>query len=242
MRNGTERGNTQGRRRPEQRAPSGTHAHGRRAPPLLPRCAKEARTREERSCDDTALKRPPASARAAQDGCGTSSSAPPYAPPGIIAMHAAQPTMPTIRRAHVLLTEGDIANRSLTHRNHSRKRGEYMGVWTASAARRADGGGAPSHDALRDTARASVEAEANRLVETYADTILRVSYTYLHSTQDAEDICQDVLLKPSTVRSASNRRGTSAPGSSASPSTPRRTSSGASRDARPSRSTTSPSP
>ena len=70
-----------------------------------------------------------------------------------------------------------------------------MGVWTASAARRADGGGAPSHDALRDTARASVEAEANRLVETYADTILRVSYTYLHSTQDAEDICQDVLLK-----------------------------------------------
>lgn len=70
-----------------------------------------------------------------------------------------------------------------------------MGVWTASAARRADGGGAPSHDALRDTAQASVEAEANRLVETYADTILRVSYTYLHSTQDAEDICQDVLLK-----------------------------------------------
>lgn len=37
--------------------------------------------------------------------------------------------------------------------------------------------------------------EPERLVDTYADTILRVSYTYLHSTQDAEDICQDVLLK-----------------------------------------------
>lgn len=70
-----------------------------------------------------------------------------------------------------------------------------MEVWTASAARQTGGGGAPSHDASRGTARASIEAEANRLVETYADTILRVSYTYLHSTQDAEDICQDVLLK-----------------------------------------------
>ena len=39
------RGNAQGRRRPEQQAPSGTHAHGRRASPLLPRCAKEARAR-----------------------------------------------------------------------------------------------------------------------------------------------------------------------------------------------------
>ena len=32
-------------------------------------------------------------------------------------------------------------------------------------------------------------------MDTYADTILRVCYTYLRSTQDAEDICQDVLLK-----------------------------------------------
>lgn len=45
MRNETERGNAQERRRPEQQAPSGTHAHGRRASPLLPRCTKEARAR-----------------------------------------------------------------------------------------------------------------------------------------------------------------------------------------------------
>ena len=37
--------------------------------------------------------------------------------------------------------------------------------------------------------------EAERLVETYADLILRLSYTYLKSTQDAEDICQNVFLK-----------------------------------------------
>lgn len=37
--------------------------------------------------------------------------------------------------------------------------------------------------------------EPERLVDTYADTILRVCYIYLRSTQDAEDICQDVLLK-----------------------------------------------
>lgn len=69
-----------------------------------------------------------------------------------------------------------------------------MRAWTASAARRADGG-VPLRTTRCEAPRASVEAEANRLVETYADTILRVSYTYLHSTQDAEDICQDALLK-----------------------------------------------
>ncbi len=70
-----------------------------------------------------------------------------------------------------------------------------MGAWIASTARRAGGGDAPSRDASRGAARASIESEANRLVEAYADTILRVSYTYLRNTHDAEDICQDVLLK-----------------------------------------------
>lgn len=37
--------------------------------------------------------------------------------------------------------------------------------------------------------------EAERLVNTYSDLILRLSYTYLRSTQDGEDICQTVLLK-----------------------------------------------
>lgn len=37
--------------------------------------------------------------------------------------------------------------------------------------------------------------EAERLVRTYADLILRLAYTYLKSTHDAEDICQNVFLK-----------------------------------------------
>ena len=37
--------------------------------------------------------------------------------------------------------------------------------------------------------------EAERLVSTYSDLILRLSYTYLKSAQDAEDICQTVFLK-----------------------------------------------
>lgn len=37
--------------------------------------------------------------------------------------------------------------------------------------------------------------EAERLVNTYSDLILRLSYTYLKSTSDAEDICQTVFLK-----------------------------------------------
>lgn len=49
-------------------------------------------------------------------------------------------------------------------------------------------------DWLMETRKPS-EAEAERLVDTYADLILRLSYTYLKSTYDAEDICQTVLLK-----------------------------------------------
>lgn len=44
----------------------------------------------------------------------------------------------------------------------------------------------------------SAEGQAQRLVGTYADAILRLSYTYLHSTADAEDICQTVLLRAMT--------------------------------------------
>ena len=39
------------------------------------------------------------------------------------------------------------------------------------------------------------QSDAERLVHTYSDLILRLSYTYLKSTHDAEDICQTVFLK-----------------------------------------------
>jgi len=39
------------------------------------------------------------------------------------------------------------------------------------------------------------EKEVRRVVETYSDMILRISYNYLQHTFDAEDICQTVLLK-----------------------------------------------
>ena len=37
--------------------------------------------------------------------------------------------------------------------------------------------------------------QAKRLVNLYADMILRISYQYLKQTCDAEDICQTVFLK-----------------------------------------------
>lgn len=37
--------------------------------------------------------------------------------------------------------------------------------------------------------------EAERLINTYADMILRISYMYLGQTCDAEDICQNIFLK-----------------------------------------------
>lgn len=39
------------------------------------------------------------------------------------------------------------------------------------------------------------ESQARRLVDNYADMILRISYQYLKQTCDAEDICQSVFLK-----------------------------------------------
>lgn len=46
------------------------------------------------------------------------------------------------------------------------------------------------------------EREAARLVGTYADLLLRVSYIYLKNTSDAEDICQTVFLKYLTAAPA----------------------------------------
>ena len=37
--------------------------------------------------------------------------------------------------------------------------------------------------------------EVERLVHTYSDLILRLSYTYLKQTEDAQDICQTIFLK-----------------------------------------------
>ena len=37
--------------------------------------------------------------------------------------------------------------------------------------------------------------QAERLAKTYADPILRLSYTYLKNTHDAQDICQSVFVK-----------------------------------------------
>ena len=36
---------------------------------------------------------------------------------------------------------------------------------------------------------------AEYLAETYADAILRLSYTYLKNTHDAQDVCQTVFVK-----------------------------------------------
>ena len=37
--------------------------------------------------------------------------------------------------------------------------------------------------------------QAERLAQDYADAILRLSYTYLKNTQDAQDVCQTVFVK-----------------------------------------------
>ena len=43
--------------------------------------------------------------------------------------------------------------------------------------------------------RDAPDRDPERLVRAYADLVLRVCYTYLRSTADAEDVCQDTLVK-----------------------------------------------
>ncbi|MGN0072751.1 MAG: RNA polymerase sigma factor [Coriobacteriales bacterium] len=39
------------------------------------------------------------------------------------------------------------------------------------------------------------QSEARRLVDTYTPLIMRLGYSYLRSREDAEDLCQETLLK-----------------------------------------------
>lgn len=41
----------------------------------------------------------------------------------------------------------------------------------------------------------NITQQAERLADTYADPILRLSYTYLKNTDDAQDICQTVFVR-----------------------------------------------
>ena len=66
------------------------------------------------------------------------------------------------------------------------------------------------------------EQRAQELVERYADFILRLSYAYLKNTHDAQDICQDVLLKLLTERPDLRAGSMSGPGSRGLPPTPAR--------------------
>ena len=54
------------------------------------------------------------------------------------------------------------------------------------------------------------EALARRLVETYSDMLLRLGYSLLGSVPDAQDMCQEVLLKrlahPGDFESAAHER------------------------------------
>ena len=54
--------------------------------------------------------------------------------------------------------------------------------------------------------------EAERLVNTYADLILRLSYTYLKETQDAQDICRPSFSSSWKNPGPSSPRSTKRPG------------------------------
>ena len=56
----------------------------------------------------------------------------------------------------------------------------------------------------------NINEQAERLANTYADAILRLSYTYLKNTEDTQDICQSVFVKmltdPKEFKSAEHEK------------------------------------
>ena len=52
-----------------------------------------------------------------------------------------------------------------------------------------------SSDLLSVRARAKTDAEIERALELYGNSILRLAYSYLHNMQDAEDILQETLIR-----------------------------------------------
>ena len=53
---------------------------------------------------------------------------------------------------------------------------------------------------------AFMETEIDRMVDAYSDLICRVSYTYLKSTHDAEDVCQTVFMRLLALMGSGRRR------------------------------------
>lgn len=68
----------------------------------------------------------------------------------------------------------------------------------------------PYERASKELIRLNIHERSVYLVETYSDAILRLSYTYLKNTQDAQDICQTVFVKlltePKTFESPQHER------------------------------------
>ena len=52
-----------------------------------------------------------------------------------------------------------------------------------------------AREEARQPSRADVNATAERLLDRYGNSILRLAYSYLHNTADAEEVVQDTLVQ-----------------------------------------------
>ena len=55
--------------------------------------------------------------------------------------------------------------------------------------------GGPTDRADGPADQAAVNRQAERLLDTYGNSILRLAYSYLHNTSDAEEVVQDTLIQ-----------------------------------------------
>ena len=65
-----------------------------------------------------------------------------------------------------------------------------LAVWRTAAAAGRERPGARSADRCE-----TVNRQAERLLDDFGDSILRLAYSYLHSIEDAEEVLQDTLLQ-----------------------------------------------
>lgn len=87
---------------------------------------------------------------------------------------------------------------ALTYIHLGNRRWEKLACWFQVAARRiADALSftAATGQSAVETNRPTVNQRAERLLDTYGNSILRYAYSYLHNMSDAEEVLQDTLVK-----------------------------------------------
>jgi RNA polymerase sigma factor, sigma-70 family len=83
----------------------------------------------------------------------------------------------------------------LERRIFSRAAGLLLRLWTAAAAAVSPEAEDGEPDGFSPESREALNRRAEDLMDRYGNSVLRIAYSYLHNTADAEEVLQDTLIR-----------------------------------------------